>query len=82
MTRPEIAGFFSGSKRNFASLCKAFVRDLNRPVYALDLRNHGSSPHATPMNYESMASDVRRFLDAKKLTDVSLMGHSMYVKIL
>ncbi|KAF9460327.1 alpha/beta-hydrolase [Collybia nuda] len=70
-----------GSRRNFASLCKAFLRDLGRPVYALDLRNHGSSPHVAPMNYESMASDVRQFLDAKKLTGVSLMGHSMGGKV-
>lgn len=69
----------SGSKQNFSSLSKAFMRDLDRPIYALDLRNHGSSPHATPMNYESMAADVRHFLDEKKLKDVSLFGHSMYV---
>ncbi|KAF5379698.1 hypothetical protein D9615_005736 [Tricholomella constricta] len=70
-----------GSKRNFASLCKAFVRDLNRPVYALDLRNHGSSPHTTPMNYESMAADVSHFITKNNLKEVSLLGHSMGGKV-
>ncbi|RDB25620.1 Abhydrolase domain-containing protein C22H12.03 [Hypsizygus marmoreus] len=70
-----------GSKRNFESLCKAFGRDLNLPIYALDLRNHGSSPHVTPMNYESMAADVLHFIQLMKLKDVSLLGHSMGGKV-
>ena len=49
-----------------------------RPIYALDLRNHGSSPHALPMTYESMASDVRKFVEDKELKNVALLGHSMY----
>ncbi|KAG5643272.1 hypothetical protein DXG03_001239 [Asterophora parasitica] len=76
-----VARHHLGSKRNFASLCKAFVRDLNRPVYALDLRNHGSSPHAAPMTYESMAADVKRFIEKSSLNDVSLFGHSMGGKV-
>ncbi|KAF8071586.1 alpha/beta-hydrolase [Lyophyllum atratum] len=70
-----------GSKRNFASLCKAFQRDLNRPIYALDLRNHGSSPHARPMTYESMAADVHHFITKNQLADVSVLGHSMGGKV-
>ena len=70
--------FQSGSKRNWASFCKAFHRDMpERPIYALDLRNHGSSPHALPMTYESMASDVRKFVEDKQLKDIVLLGHSM-----
>ena len=48
-----------------------------RPIYALDLRNHGSSPHALPMTYESMASDVRKFVEDKQLKNIALLGHSM-----
>ncbi|KAF8150952.1 mitochondrial protein [Crassisporium funariophilum] len=71
-----------GSKRNWSSLCKALQRDMpHRPVYALDLRNHGSSPHATPMTYEAMASDVHRFIEDKQLKDVALLGHSMGGKV-
>ena len=70
--------FQSGSKRNWASICKAFHRDMpERPIYALDLRNHGSSPHALPMTYESMASDVRKFVEDKQLKNIVLLGHSM-----
>ncbi|PBK92853.1 alpha/beta-hydrolase [Armillaria gallica] len=70
-----------GSKRNWTSLTKAFLRDLNRPVYALDLRNHGTSPHALPMTYSSMASDVVHFISKRHLTNVSLLGHSMGGKV-
>ncbi|KIY66796.1 alpha/beta-hydrolase [Cylindrobasidium torrendii FP15055 ss-10] len=70
-----------GSKRNWTSLSKAFARDLDRPVYTLDLRNHGESPHALPMTYEAMATDVLHFFDTHGLSDVSLLGHSMGGKV-
>ncbi|KJA20544.1 hypothetical protein HYPSUDRAFT_43037 [Hypholoma sublateritium FD-334 SS-4] len=67
-----------GSKRNWGSLCKALHRDMpQRPIYAVDLRNHGTSPHVTPMTYEAMASDVHKFIEDKKLKGVALLGHSM-----
>lgn len=53
------------------------MSDLKLPVYALDLRNHGSSPHITPMTYEHMAADVLHFFEKHELNDVSLLGHSM-----
>ncbi|GAW03461.1 alpha beta-hydrolase [Lentinula edodes] len=70
-----------GSKRNWSSLSKAFSRDLGIPVYALDLRNHGSSPHALPMTYTSMATDVMHFIEKKSLSKISLLGHSMGGKV-
>ncbi|KAH7928116.1 alpha/beta-hydrolase, partial [Leucogyrophana mollusca] len=73
-------GFF-GSKRNWQSLAKAFMKDLGRPVYTLDLRNHGSSPHTRPMTYTHMASDVLNFCETRSLTKVSLLGHSMGGKV-
>ncbi|KAG1761485.1 alpha beta-hydrolase [Suillus occidentalis] len=73
-------GFF-GSKRNWQSLSKAFMRDLSRPVYTLDLRNHGSSPHARPMTYPHMAADVLSFCQKHSLRNISLMGHSMGGKV-
>ncbi|KIM39337.1 hypothetical protein M413DRAFT_415968 [Hebeloma cylindrosporum] len=67
-----------GSKRNWGSICKALHRDMpDRPLYALDMRNHGASPHASPMTYEAMAADVRKFIMDKGLKDVALLGHSM-----
>lgn len=70
-----------GSKRNWLSLSKAMSRDLQRPVYALDLRNHGSSPHVEPMDYTTMANDVLHFFRKHSLSNVSLIGHSMGGKV-
>lgn len=70
-----------GMKRNWQSLSKAMLYDLQRPIYTVDLRNHGSSPHATPMNYEAMATDVIHFLQSHSLSNVSLLGHSMGGKV-
>ncbi|THV04782.1 alpha/beta-hydrolase [Dendrothele bispora CBS 962.96] len=70
-----------GSKQNWSSLSKAFSKDLNKPVYALDLRNHGRSPHALPMTYTQMATDVLHFIQKKELEGISLLGHSMGGKV-
>ena len=57
---------------------KVFQRDMSeRPIYALDLRNHGSSPHALPMTYKTMAQDIHNFIEDNHLTNVALLGHSM-----
>ncbi|KZW00193.1 alpha/beta-hydrolase [Exidia glandulosa HHB12029] len=66
-----------GSKQNWRSLSKTLSRTLGAPVYALDMRNHGHSPHAQPTDYATMASDVLHFCDAHKLREISLLGHSM-----
>jgi pimeloyl-ACP methyl ester carboxylesterase len=66
-----------GSKRNWTSLSKGYARALNRPVYAVDLRNHGRSPATAPHTYPAMASDISRFLRTHQLEDVQLLGHSM-----
>ncbi|KIK68704.1 hypothetical protein GYMLUDRAFT_237715 [Collybiopsis luxurians FD-317 M1] len=70
-----------GSKRIWTSFMKAFCRDLDIPVYALDLRNHGSSQHILPMTSTAMAADVLHFIEQKKLNKVSLLGHSMGGKV-
>ncbi|TDL25623.1 alpha/beta-hydrolase, partial [Rickenella mellea] len=70
-----------GSKRNWLSLSESFAKRLNIPIYALDLRNHGSSPHAEPMTYSTMADDVLHFCGKQKLSQVSLLGHSMGGKV-
>ncbi|KAJ7462052.1 Alpha/Beta hydrolase protein [Mycena latifolia] len=70
-----------GSARNWGAHSRTFARNLNRPVYALDLRNHGTSPHTRPMTYSSMAADVIHFIRKHSLSDVSLIGHSMGGKV-
>ena len=46
-------------------------------VFAVDLRNHGSSFHAPTMTYREMAQDLAGFMDEKKLVSASVAGHSM-----
>jgi esterase len=46
-------------------------------VLALDLRNHGRSPHVDEMTYEAMVGDVLGWMDTQRLDVVTLMGHSM-----
>jgi pimeloyl-ACP methyl ester carboxylesterase len=72
--------FKSGSKRNWTSFHKAFHRALPRhAIHTLDLRNHGKSPRATPMTYTSMAEDVLDYINSRGLSNVALLGHSMFV---
>jgi len=66
-----------GSKKNNRSISKALARDLERCVYAVDLRNHGDSPHAPHHDYVSMADDVAGFIDEHELQQTTLIGHSM-----
>ena len=50
-------------------------------VVALDLRNHGHSPHHPEMDYPIMAADLERFFAAQKLESVRVIGHSMGGKV-
>lgn len=70
---------FLASSRNWRTIAKRLAE--NHFVYVLDMRNHGASPHADNMDYPSMAVDVARFMDNKKLEKAHLLGHSMGGKI-
>ena len=50
-------------------------------MFALDLRNHGSSPHADDMSYETMMDDVLGWMDARDVKRTTLLGHSMGGKV-
>jgi len=52
-----------------------------RPVYTLDLRNHGSSPHIKGMSYREMYEDVIKVAKHEKLESFHLLGHSMGGKV-
>ncbi|KAF2868349.1 Alpha/Beta hydrolase protein [Massariosphaeria phaeospora] len=69
-----------GSKKNNRSISKALARDLSRPVYAIDLRNHGDSAHDKAHNYIALAEDTEAFLEKHDLRDATLIGHSMGAK--
>ncbi len=68
-----------GSSRNWLSAGADLAAHFH--VWALDLRNHGKSPHAEPMDYSAMVADVLAWLDAQGLAQVDLMGHSMGGKV-
>ncbi|KAI5791467.1 Alpha/Beta hydrolase protein [Pyronema domesticum] len=70
-----------GSKQNNRSISKAFAKDLNTSVFALDLRNHGESPHIERHDYEAMSADVEKFLEQHALENTIIMGHSMGAKV-
>jgi esterase len=64
-----------GSARNFGAVQRAFAQ--HRRTIALDLRNHGASPHAAGMRYATMAADVLQTLEHLGGLPAVLLGHSM-----
>jgi pimeloyl-ACP methyl ester carboxylesterase len=64
-----------GSARNFGTVQRAFAQ--YRRTIALDLRNHGASPHEPDMRYATMAADVLATLDRLGALPAVLLGHSM-----
>ncbi|HTZ19862.1 MAG TPA: alpha/beta fold hydrolase [Opitutaceae bacterium] len=68
-----------GSSRNWQTA----GRDLasRHHVYALDLRNHGASPHSAEMTYAAMLADVLEWFGAQGLAKATVVGHSMGGKV-
>src|SRR5438270_5889539 len=64
-----------GSARNFGAVQRELARQWR--VLALDLRNHGESPHDPHMEYGAMAQDVFETLQAHNALPCALIGHSM-----
>lgn len=68
-----------GSSRNWQTAGPELATHYH--VFALDLRNHGRSPHADEMTYEAMMDDVLGWLDGQRFETSSLLGHSMGGKV-
>jgi esterase len=68
-----------GSLENWQTLSRQWSQ--NYQVLAVDLRNHGRSPHSEVFNYEVMVEDLRELLAAQKLERVHLLGHSLGGKV-
>lgn len=65
-----------GQSDNWNTLAKNFAAN-GLHVFAIDQRNHGSSPHSDEWNYEVMADDLEEFIKQHHLIDPVLLGHSM-----
>lgn len=68
-----------GSADNWRSHLRGWQQ--GRRVVAVDLRNHGRSPHAEGMGYGVMAEDVLATLARLGIERCHLLGHSMGGKV-
>lgn len=64
-----------GAARNLGILTRALSQGAK--VIAMDLRNHGASPHGMPMDFATMAGDVVDTLAALGIGRASIVGHSL-----
>jgi pimeloyl-ACP methyl ester carboxylesterase len=64
-----------GSLDNWITLGRQFA--ASHTVFLVDQRNHGRSPHASAMDYATMAEDLRQFFDQHGIRQASVLGHSM-----
>jgi pimeloyl-ACP methyl ester carboxylesterase len=64
-----------GMARNLGVLQRGLAQRFR--VLALDLRNHGASPHAPDMRYATMAADVAETLADRDAVPAAVVGHSM-----
>jgi len=64
-----------GAGRNWGAIQRRLAKRFR--VLALDLRNHGDSPHVPGMTYEALAGDVLETLARAGALPAALVGHSM-----
>ena len=64
-----------GSSRNWQTAGADLAEHYH--VFALDLRNHGRSPHEETMTYQAMMEDVLGWRDDRRLSQATVLGHSM-----
>lgn len=68
-----------GSGDNLGALARALATDFR--VVAMDLRNHGRSPHAPTMTLAEMAGDAVALLDTLGIDAAHVVGHSLGGKV-
>jgi len=79
--RPPVVllhGLF-GSASNWGAVARHLEPHYH--VLAVDLRNHGQSPHHADSGYAVMVDDVLGVLDARGIAAATLVGHSMGGKV-
>ena len=68
-----------GSHKNWHQQARGLAENFS--VYTFDLRNHGSSPHNSEMNYQVMAADIIYWMKNQDIESANLLGHSMGGKV-
>jgi len=68
-----------GTLLNWSGQIKALSEHFT--VYAVDLRNHGRSPHTDSTSYPLMADDIIELMDQQGLASAHILGHSMGGKV-
>ena len=68
-----------GSHKNWVKICTELARVYT--VYALDLRNHGDSPHSDKFDFECMTADLNAFMIRMGIVKAIVLGHSMGGKV-
>ena len=63
-----------GTKEHWKTVSKEINFITKRPVYSVDGRNHGESPHSNEMTYALMAKDVKNFCAQMNQDKVCFMG--------
>ena len=75
-----------GNRKNNRSSAKLLAEQLQTPFIVPDLRNHGTSFHASPMNYKTLSDDLTTLIKHLPSTisrdrGFVIMGHSMGAKV-
>jgi esterase len=68
-----------GSADNWRSMSRRL--GAHYKVFAVDLRNHGRSPHSDIFDYDVMVADLREFVEQQALPRIMLLGHSIGGKV-
>jgi esterase len=68
-----------GSADNWRSMSRRL--GAHYKVFAIDLRNHGRSPHSDIFDYDVMTADLREFMEQQALRRIMLLGHSIGGKV-
>jgi pimeloyl-ACP methyl ester carboxylesterase len=64
-----------GAAKNLGVIARGLAPPAR--TVALDLRNHGESPHGAAMDYAAMAADVFETAASLGITSAAVVGHSM-----
>ncbi|WP_286239794.1 alpha/beta fold hydrolase [Neptuniibacter halophilus] len=64
-----------GTLENWGSQIKSLAERFQ--VIAVDLRNHGRSPHSDEMSYPLMAADILALMEQLNVSKAHILGHSM-----